>query len=212
MFLSLERFLELGLLIKNRLVFLLKLIAFLAWTVAVAAAEFHDIAYFIFVFSALAFASAFGIVLYFSYWLSTYICFWCFMAFYPTYRRISNIRLKQFDRVFNSQVFGRLNVEVYEEKQQIVAMLYISPCETIFWDWYADIEETRPKHYRKLRKQTLKPANRRFTDEERKLHFEKLEEILPLKLKKIGKFILKKKPNQGKAPSAIRKTKKSVRL
>ena len=91
-------------------------------------------------------------------------------------------------------------------------MLYISPCETIVLEWYADFVEPRPKDYRKLRKQTVKPANRRITDEERKLHFERVEEILPLKMKKTGKFIPKKKPNKNKAPSAIRKTKRSVRL
>ena len=68
---SLDRFLELVQLIKIHVIFLLNLIAFLAWTVAVAAAEFHDIVH------ATCFLSALivGIVLYFSYRLFTFACF-----------------------------------------------------------------------------------------------------------------------------------------
>ena len=185
---------------------LLLIIRLCFWLIAIAASKIVNIVGRIFFWSAFAL----GLTFYFFYWLLSFISFWSCVALFPLYRRIFDTNLEQANVLLHNSVLGSLYVGVEEEKQEIIAMVYISPGHSIFWEWYA-VDEDEEKPQKRQRKQTLKP-DRRLTDEERKLYFERVQEIFPMKPKKAWKFMPKKKPNQGKAPSAIRKTKKSVRL
>ena len=180
---TLELLLELVLLIKS---FISLIIRLAVWILVIAAANIYDLLSLI----CYLLAVAVGIILYAFFMLLSYISFWFCVAAYPTYQKLYDIKLQQYDNLLNSPLLGKLHVGVCPETQQIVAMLYISPDEVFFWEWYAEIkdhrEEERPrkasakvspgeevKPHRRYRKQTVKPADRRLTDEERKLFFER---------------------------------------
>ena len=106
---------------------LLLIICLCFWFFAIAASKIFNIVGRIFFWTAFSL----GIIFYFFYWLLSFISFWSCVALFPLYRRIFDTNLEQVNVLLHNSVFGSLYVGVEEEKQEIIAMVYISPGQTI---------------------------------------------------------------------------------
>ena len=139
-----------------------------------------------------------------------WLVFWYCDAVYWINRQFLNIQLREITVLIANSTFGFLLVEVNVHTQRITAIAYSLPSFNIKCEWYRESDEEYIRR-KKGKKLTLMPV-RPFTDDERRMFFEREQKNLPIEKKKTEKYMPKKKPNEGKAPNAIRKTKKTARL